>query len=472
MFNLLNNSPTILVIGDLILDHYIFGTCDRISPEAPVPVLKVCNEDSKLGGACNVASNLATFGARVYLCGVIGQDRDGSLLLDMIRKLNIDTSLILTNSNFATIKKTRFIASNQQVLRVDNEYDNLVFDTKYIQDSISSKIHLFDSIVLSDYNKGMLEYNLTRQIISIAKHNNKLILCDPKGNDYSKYNDATLITPNKKEAQIAVNMKIDSKSSLKESGFKLRKDHNLDYAIITLSEDGMAIFDDDIHIINTFAKEVFDVTGAGDTTIAALAFGLSCNLNIYDSAKFANAAAAVVIGKIGSSTATLSEVFSYFKDIRELEYSKNSIELIKSLQKTGKKVVFTNGCFDILHSGHISYLTRAKELGDILVVGLNSDKSVSRLKGKFRPINNQDDRAILLNALECVDFVIIFDEDTPIDLIKRISPDILVKGADYSGKEIVGSDIVSNVILIDYIDSKSTTNIIKKIRDNIGDNLE
>lgn len=466
MFRLLKHKPTILVVGDLILDHYIFGSCSRISPEAPVPVLKVYNDDNKLGGACNVASNLSAFGANVYLCGALGVDSDGDLLLNMLNNIGVNTSLVVRDSNFYTIKKTRFLASTQQVLRVDRECDIVNFDYLSIEDSIKSNLHLFDSIILSDYNKGLLEYNLTQSIISLARKYNKPILCDPKGSDYSKYNNATLITPNKKEAQIATNIKIDSTNSLQKAGLQLKNNHNLDFAIITLSEDGMAIFDSDITIINTFAKEVFDVTGAGDTAIAALAFGLSCGLDIYDSARFANAASAVVVGKIGSASVKLSEVFLYLKHTQDNKYikdSKENIALINNLKNDGKRIVFTNGCFDILHAGHVSYLKEAKSLGDILVVGLNSDKSVTRLKGSFRPINNQNDRLILLDALEYVDFVIIFDEDTPLNLIEQIRPDVLVKGADYKDKEIVGSNLVNEVALIDYIESKSTTNIIDKI---------
>lgn len=474
MFRLLKYKPTILVVGDLILDHYVFGSCSRISPEAPVPVLKLHNYDNKLGGACNVASNLVAFGANVYLCGALGVDDDGDLLLDMLNKIGINTSLIFRDSNFNTIKKTRFIASTQQVLRVDKECDVINFNYSSIKDSIQSNLYLFDSIILSDYNKGVLEHSLTQSIISLARDNSKLILCDPKGSDYSKYNNATLITPNKKEAQIATNIKIDSTQALKQVGLQLKNNHNLDYAIITLSEDGMAIFDSDMTIMKTAAKEVFDVTGAGDTAIAALAFGLSCGLNIYDSAKFANAASAVVISKIGSASAKLSEVFIYLNKMQDkniIENDSDYIALINNLKEDGKKIVFTNGCFDILHAGHISYLKKAKSLGDVLVVGLNSDNSVSRIKGNFRPINNQNDRFILLDALGCVDFVIIFNEDTPVDLIKKIKPDILVKGADYKDKEIAGSKYANEVVLIDYVESKSTTNIINKIKNECEGSL-
>ena len=240
---------------------------------------------------------------------------------------------------------------------------------------------------------------------------------------------------------------------------KLKNDYNLTYALITLSEDGMAIYDDKMTQIPTLAKEVYDVTGAGDTVIAALAFGICTNMDIYESAKFANAAAAVVVGKIGSAQATRAEIFGVMGDEAHLD----DLELIADLKKDGKKIVFTNGCFDILHFGHISYLRKAKSFGDILVVGLNSNDSVRRLKGDLRPINDESDRAQILRELECVDFVIIFDKDTPIELIKKIRPDILVKGADYKGKEVVGSEIVKDVRLVEFAKGRSTSGIVEKI---------
>ncbi|RAX53844.1 bifunctional heptose 7-phosphate kinase/heptose 1-phosphate adenyltransferase [Helicobacter sp. 16-1353] len=463
MINLTNHIPNILVVGDLMIDHYVWGTCERISPEAPVQILKVQKENNRLGGACNVANNLISLGAKVSLCGIVGDDSDGNILLKMLEDSNIDIDLIAILNNFHTIKKTRLIAARQQVLRVDRECEIVSLDSQMILDKIASKINEFDSIIISDYAKGALSKDFTQSLINLANSFNKIILCDPKGNDYSKYANATLITPNRKEAENATNIKIDSKDSLFKAGFKLKEMCNLQYAIITLSEDGMAIFDSQMTEIPTLAREVFDVTGAGDTVIAALAFGLSCKLDIYKSAEFANAAAAVVVGKIGSASATLGEIFSYKNDIskdREID----NLLLIENLKKDGKKIVFTNGCFDIIHIGHISYLKKAKSFGDILVVGLNSDNSVRILKGKNRPINNEKDRAFVLASLSCVDFVVIFDEETPYNLIKKIKPDILVKGGDYNGKDVVGSDIVKDTRIVEFIPNMSTTNIVNKIK--------
>ena len=460
MIDLFNCKPNILVVGDLMLDSYIYSECTRISPEAPVPILHIKDEDNRLGGACNVANNLIAFGANATLCGFVGDDDNGKILFSMLEKNHIDTRFIKILPNYHTIRKTRLIAQNQQIIRVDKEQDKICFDFFILLNAIASNIKDFDSVILSDYAKGTLPPDFTQQLIILANIHNKPILCDPKGVDYSKYKNATIITPNKKEAQNATNIIIDSPNSLCEVGFKLRNELHLDYSIITLSEDGMAIFGDSMTKIPTLAKEVFDVTGAGDSVIAALAFGLSCGLDINKSAKFANAAAAVVVGKVGSATAKLYEIFNYNADLSYID----DISLINNLKKDGKKIVFTNGCFDILQSGHIAYLKEAKSFGDILVVGLNSDDSVRKLKGKDRPINNQDDRLFVLKNIACVDFVIIFDEETPYNLINKIKPDILVKGGDYKDKEIVGSDIVDDVRILNFVVNKSTTNIINKIK--------
>lgn len=450
--------PRILIIGDLMLDHYVWGSVERISPEAPVQILKITHENNRLGGASNVALNLIALGAKAHICGIVGNDSDGKIIVDLLDSAGIERDLLCVKSDFQSIKKTRFIASNQQVLRVDRESVDMSLDSTILE-KIKDTLGDFNAIILSDYGKGALGVDFTRQIIALANERKMPILCDPKGDDYSKYANATLLTPNKKEAQIATNIRIDSAETLLDSLKKLKNDYNLTYALITLSEDGMAIYDDKMTQIPTLAKEVYDVTGAGDTVIAALAFGICTNMDIYESAKFANAAAAVVVGKIGSAQATRAEIFGVMGDEAHLD----DLELIADLKKDGKKIVFTNGCFDILHFGHISYLRKAKSFGNILVVGLNSNDSVRRLKGDLRPINDESDRAQILRELECVDFVIIFDEDTPIELIKKIRPDILVKGADYKGKEVVGSEIVKDVRLVEFAQGRSTSGIVEKI---------
>ena len=502
--------PSILVIGDLILDHYIWGQCERISPEAPVQVIEVAKETLNLGGACNVANNLVALECEVFICGMVGKDEAGTKLKETLESLHIHTQGIYYNLNRPTTQKSRIIAAHQQVIRVDREDKSPIsqegeeFILNFAKTLIES--HKIDCIILSDYQKGVLSENLTQNLIKIAKDSKLKILIDPKGKDYSKYKGATLLTPNKKEAKEATGIQIVDDSTLLLALQNLKKSCNLEYSLITLSEDGIGILDDKLHKLPTIAKEVFDVTGAGDTVIAALAFMLAQNEDILSSIQFANAAAAVVVGKIGSAVATKQEIFAYLQDNHlldtlSLEFFKlfkenpntqflphlqrisqkqkpiapssklinqnafsSFLEFLGTLKQQDFKIVFTNGCFDILHFGHISYLNQARALGDLLIVGLNSDNSIKRLKGKDRPINSQEDRAALLCALECVDFVIIFDEDTPLELIKAIQPHFLAKGADYQGKEVVGSEFAKKLCLIDFVEGKSTTNTIQKIK--------
>lgn len=502
--------PSILVIGDLILDHYIWGQCERISPEAPVQVIEVAKETLNLGGACNVANNLVALECEVFICGMAGKDEVGTKLKETLESLHIHTQGIYYNLNRPTTQKSRIIAAHQQVIRVDREDKSPIsqegeeFILNFAKTLIES--HKIDCIILSDYQKGVLSENLTQNLIKIAKDSKLKILIDPKGKDYSKYKGATLLTPNKKEAKEATGIQIVDDSTLLLALQNLKKSCNLEYSLITLSEDGIGILDDKLHKLPTIAKEVFDVTGAGDTVIAALAFMLAQNEDILSSIQFANAAAAVVVGKIGSAVATKQEIFAYLQDNHlldtlSLEFFKvfkenpntqflphlqrisqkqkpiapssklinqntfsSFLEFLGTLKQQDFKIVFTNGCFDILHFGHISYLNQARALGDLLIVGLNSDNSIKRLKGKDRPINSQEDRAALLCALECVDFVIIFDEDTPLELIKAIQPHFLAKGADYQGKEVVGSEFAKKLCLIDFVEGKSTTNTIQKIK--------
>jgi len=325
-------------------------------------------------------------------------------------------------------------------------------------------------VLLSDYGKGVLTEQLTKSLISIANKNSKMVLVDPKGEDYLKYKDAYLLTPNKIEASLATKINIIDDASLAEAIIELKSMCNLDKSIITLSENGIAIYDNKLRIHPTTAKEVFDVTGAGDTVLASLGFAIACGYDIDESVEFANLAGGVVVGKIGSATASLNEIIEYetslYKSSSE-KHIKTPIEIKKisqDLRSKGKKIVFTNGCFDLLHSGHVSYLESAKKFGDILIIGLNSDRSVTSLKGKDRPINMQKDRAYILAALEVVDYVVIFDEDTPYELINSIKPHILVKGGDYKDREVVGQDLVNELKLVDFVDGQSSSKTIEKIK--------
>ena len=451
-----------------MIDHYLFGACERISPEAPVQVVDVKREENLMGGAGNVLNNLLSLGARVGLCSVIGED-EGALWIDKrLDEKGVKKVALIQDKGRKTTKKSRIIALHQQIVRVDKENKEDISSASQakIIERVQADIGEYDLLLLSDYKKGVLTDSLTKKLIMIAKEQKIPVFADPKGNDYSKYKGVTLITPNKKEASIATNIEIDSENALKEAGQKLKNDLDLKYAFITLSEEGMAIFRDDGLIkIPTVAREVFDVTGAGDTVIASLAFAYANGLDIKDAAHFANEAAAVAVSKVGSATVTLDEIAAYHDSIsgkKSHQKVLNKDALEKELRRLNKKIVFTNGCFDILHAGHVKYLEEAKSYGDVLVLGLNSDASVRRLKGESRPINNQEDRAVVLSALEAVDFVVIFDEDTPYELIKLVQPDILVKGGDYEGKEVVGADIAKETRLVQFVEGKSTTKIIER----------
>ena len=470
----LNKKPNILVIGDLMIDHYLWGSCDRIAPEAPVQVVNVKKESSVLGGAGNVINNLVTLGSVVDVISVIGNDSVANELKSLLEKIDVPTSNLVVENNRKTSKKSRLIASQQQVLRYDMESIDDINENshKQIIQTLEKNIDKYSSIILSDYGKGVLTTNLTKEIIKIANKNNIKVLVDPKGKDYSKYKGSYTLTPNKKEAMEATNIDIKDESSLIEALKSLKTQCELEVSLITLSEQGIAIFDDELTIKPTVAREVYDVTGAGDTVIASIAFALGNDLDIKDAVYFANLAAGVVVGKIGSATTTLDEIYEY-------EYSlhkSNSTSHIKTfdeiktlsskLHSQGKKIVFTNGCFDILHVGHVKYLEVAKSYGDVLILGLNADSSVKKLKGPTRPINTQDDRAYILASLESVDYVVIFEEETPYELIKLIKPHVLVKGGDYEGKEVVGQDIADELKLVQFVDGKSTTNTIKRIQEN------
>jgi D-beta-D-heptose 7-phosphate kinase / D-beta-D-heptose 1-phosphate adenosyltransferase len=472
MIDFQNKTPNILVIGDLMIDHYLWGSSDRISPEAPVPVVSVDSESTVLGGAGNVVNNLHSLGSLVDVISVIGECKASKELKDLLSNIKIDTQYLITQKNRVTSKKSRVIAAQQHVARYDLESTSEINNKSQVAILAVFKkiISNYDVILLSDYGKGVLTFKLTQSLISIANKNNKKILVDPKGLNYSKYNGAYLLTPNKKEAGEATNSVINDNKSLTKAIKSLKTECNLEVSLITLSDQGVAIFDNELRIHPTVAIEVFDVTGAGDTMLASLGFALSCNYNIDQAVKFANLASSVVVGKIGSATATLNEIIEYESSLNKSssgEHIKTWDEIsriVSELKNKEKKIIFTNGCFDILHIGHIKYLEKSKSFGDILILGLNSDNSTKRLKGKNRPINTETDRAYILASLEVVDYLVIFDQDTPFDLIKLIKPDVLVKGGDYEGKEVVGQDIAKELKLVKFIDGNSTTNTIERIR--------
>ncbi len=465
--------PRIFVLGDLMLDHYIIGGTSRISPEAPVPVVTVDEETYTLGGALNVVNNLASLGAKVFAGGVLGNDKAGKHILNELSNLKVDTSSIQTEEDRITIEKCRIMASNQQILRYDKEkiMPPQPAAIEAILGFLQKNITELDMIILSDYNKGTLTEDLSRKIISLANKHGIKVLVDPKGNDYSKYAGAFLITPNKKETHEITGIPLENNQDLLEAGKLLKKKLNLQKVVMTLGNKGMALYDADLEVYPTVAREVYDVTGAGDTVIAALGYALSIGMEIGEACKFANSAAAVVVGKVGCATANHTEIAAFYNSTGLEHFSEKIVNqqkiksIVDHIRSDGKKIVFTNGCFDVLHAGHVIYLQKARQLGDVLIVGLNSDASVTQLKGEGRPVNQLKDRSYVLAGLTSIDYIVSFEEETPYELIKMIKPDILVKGGDYKGKEVVGSDISGEVVLIDFVEGKSSSAILEKMKD-------
>lgn len=472
----LNNiqSKNILVIGDVMLDTYYTGDVKRISPEAPVPVFRKKDERSVLGGAANVAANLVAAGQNVSMMAMIGNDEGGERLKSIFEDQGINTGLILPLERHTT-EKTRFLAANnQQVLRLDVEDTEPLTDAdcKKMVEVLVEKIEEFDLILLSDYLKGLLTYDFTQAVIHKAKEKKIPVIIDVKDPKSEKYDGATLLKPNLKEIADLTRMPVNTDKEIIVASEELRKKRNVKYVLTTCGGRGMVLVGDgEPYFIPAFGQEVFDVTGAGDTTIAYLGACMVNGMTIRESVDIANLAAGIQVSKVGTSSV-------YWPEIRERLVSQTDEGIhkiiggkaIESFRKDHKsqKIVFTNGCFDILHVGHIRYLQEAAKLGDLLIIGLNSDDSVKRLKGPERPINNESERAEMLAALSLVDYVAIFDEDTPLDLINIIEPDVLVKGGDYVPDDVVGKKEVEErggkLVLIPFVEGKSTTNIIKKIK--------
>lgn len=445
------NKKRILVIGDIMLDKYYEGTVSRISPEAPVPVFKKMGERSVPGGAANVAVNLSAAGQSVVVLSVCGNDENGSCLADHLTNNGVDISLIKRTSE-STITKTRLIANhNQQLLRMDEE------EVKEISPQTENDLirglqdcgESFNVVILADYRKGLLTDSFTRMVIDESCKSGIKVIVDAKDPKPGKYRGSFLLKPNRKELGDLTGLNVDTEEHVVFAARKLIKETNCEYVLVTCGAEGMILVSDNTYEkIASEAKEVYDVSGAGDTVIAYLAACIANGWNVTDAIKLANKAAGIQVGKMGTATVSLSEVFP-------------------DGDRKGT-VVFTNGCFDILHAGHVQYLKAARELGDKLIVGLNSDESVRRIKGEGRPVNSQEDRAEILRSLSFVDRVEIFDEDTPLELIKKVKPDILVKGGDYSADEVVGKDEVEanggKVVILPFLEGKSTTSVIDKIR--------
>ena len=466
-------SQYVLVVGDLMIDKYIIGDVNRISPEAPVPVLNQTRVERKLGGAGNVLANLKSLGANVRALGRIGNDSEGWLCLDMLSKEGIDCSNIWKNEQ--TIVKTRVISANQQFIRIDEEKiispnEEYLSNLKVNIDSILKDITV---VLLSDYAKGFVSDELTGYIIDECSKRDIPVVVDPKGKNCGKYKGATAITPNNKEfVDMSGFLSLDSEVSIREEALRLANENNIKYFIHTRSEKGISVIEKDSGNkldFPTQAKEVIDVTGAGDTVVSVIALAIGAGFDITYAIVLANAAASIVVSKFGTAQTTIDEINEQLNFTREKNLSKDKLlEKISNLKKQGKKIVFTNGCFDLVHAGHIKSFQQARSFGDILVVAINSDNSIKRLKGESRPVVDLKNRLALLKALECIDFVIPFEEDTPQKLIEEIRPDVMVKGEDWKGKTVAGADFVQSyggkVEFIKLEQGLSTTNIIEKIK--------
>lgn len=463
----------ILVVGDVMLDNYYVGDVRRISPEAPVPVFRKRSERSVLGGAANVAANLVAANQQTSMMSIIGRDANGKTMMQLFENLGINAGLV-SNLQRSTTIKTRFLAdNNQQLLRLDVEDTDPItkVESNRILKKLQKVIDDFDLILMSDYLKGLLTQEFTQGVIKMARKHDIPVVIDVKDPKYGKYYGATLLKPNLNELRSLTGKNVQTDEEIVEAAEELRKRSNCQYVLATLGAKGMVLVGyGEPYFVKSLAREVYDVSGAGDTTIAYLATCMANEMPIRESVDIANYAAGIQVGKVGTSSVSWQEVRDLISnEDHGIAHKILSAEELNSFRKDNaqKKIVFTNGCFDILHVGHKRYLQQAATLGDILVVGVNSDASVRRLKGPTRPVNNEQDRAEMLSALGFIDYVVIFDEDTPYELIKKIQPDVLVKGGDYKPEEVVGKDIVEarggRLELISFVEGKSTTNIINKI---------
>jgi D-beta-D-heptose 7-phosphate kinase/D-beta-D-heptose 1-phosphate adenosyltransferase len=465
-----------LVVGDLMLDEYLWGKAERISPEAPVQVVDVVREELRLGGAGNVVNNLVALGAQVSVCSVVGEDENGRALLEDFRRRDVAIDAIFRDPGRRTSRKTRVVASNQQIVRIDRESRDPLSDEmeQQVCNWIRAHADQFNVILVSDYLKGVLTSRVIETTVTAAALKGIPVLVDPKGTDYSRYRGATLLTPNRKEAEAASGIAILDGSSLEQAAGLIMEKAGLGHLLITRSEEGMSLFSqtgESVHI-PTVAREVFDVSGAGDTVLASLAVGVAAGLGMAEAARLANIAAGIAVGKLGTSTVSPDEIINAVALNHSDSDSKiKNLDVLAAIitaeKARGKRVVFTNGCFDLLHAGHVKYLQKARNLGDLLVLGLNSDASVRKLKGEKRPLISEDERAHILAALDCIDYVVLFDQDTPLELITTLKPLILAKGGDYTADGVVGKDVVEayggRVELVSFVDGKSTTNIIERV---------
>ncbi|MBM3487935.1 MAG: D-glycero-beta-D-manno-heptose-7-phosphate kinase [Alphaproteobacteria bacterium] len=459
-----------------MLDRFVYGEVTRISPEAPIPVVKVARERAMLGGAGNVVRNLAALGAETAFVSVVGDDEAGRAIADALAALAGTTAHLVTAPGRPTTIKTRYIAGSQQLLRADRETDASieVATAAAVVAHARAALPRVRVVVLSDYGKGALGASVVRPLIEAARAAGITLIVDPKAPDYALYRGASLLTPNRRELAEAARMAVDTDAAIVAAARSLIADHALERVLVTRSADGMSLVDarSAAHFAAE-AREVYDVSGAGDTVVATLAAGLAAGLDAAEATRLANAAAAIVVGKIGTAVVYADDLASALRaagrpaDGAKTQALAPALDRIETWRRHGQRVGFTNGVFDLLHPGHVSLLAQARAACDRLVVGLNADASVKRLKGPTRPIQSEAERAAVLAALATVDLVVIFEDDTPIRLIEAIRPDVLVKGADYTIATVVGADLVRSyggrVVLADLAAGHSTTATIERM---------
>ncbi len=469
-------SPRVLVAGDFMLDIYVYGDALRISPEAPVPVLKVTETNYRCGGAGSVAADIIGLGGIPMCLGYTGADANGKKVTEILSKAGADTTCLFTLKDRPTITKQRLIGlaqhrHKQQLMRVDEELSEPYTDEQYkkILRVYKENLKKADIVCIQDYNKGLLPDYVCREMIDTAKSANKKVLVDPcLSADYSKYTGATLITPNRKESGTATGFEVRTREDAARAAEQLYKKLKLDAAVITLDKEGAYLKTKGIdEIIPTRPRNVYDVTGAGDMVLATLAVSLSRGCDYKTAVRLSNITGGLEVEKFGAVPVTIEEIINEVTGGKLLS-QKSLLENIERRKSQKETVVFTNGCFDVLHRGHIEFLKFCKSQGNVVVLGLNSDSSVKKIKGPDRPINNQNDRAAVLGAMETVDYITIFDESTPLNLIKKIKPDVLVKGQDWAEKGVVGREFVEayggKVVLAPLVEGKSSTATINKMK--------
>jgi D-beta-D-heptose 7-phosphate kinase/D-beta-D-heptose 1-phosphate adenosyltransferase len=467
----------VLVLGDVMLDRFVYGSVERTSPEAPVPVMALERTADMPGGAANVARNAVALGAQVVLIGVVGADEPARELREHLgRAAGLQTHLIVDRAR-PTTTKTRYVADRQQILRTDVELAAALAEpvAEALLAQFVAALPDADVVILSDYGKGALSDAVTARAIAAATAAGKRVLVDPKSRSFAKYRGATVLTPNKHELQSASGHECSSDAQVVAAARDILARGICSIVVATRGKEGMSIVPSDgeaLHI-RTVASEVYDVTGAGDTAMAAMAVALASGAAIVQAARLANIAAGIVVGKYGTATASPDEILARLGGTEESDAAESSYTLeraqllVTRWHRLGLRVAFTNGCFDMLHPGHVSLLNEAKRAADRLVVGLNSDRSVRRLKGAGRPVQSAGARAMVLSSLKAVDAVVIFEDDTPLALITALEPDVLVKGADYSVQTVVGADEVlrrgGKVVLAELLPAHSTSETIRRI---------